>query len=185
MIDIEEISEFKCSISELKKTSYDDSNEQYMTESNLSVYNFDNVMKHYCKSRKIKKYIPSSADAFYVCKNNEMYLIEFKNGRINKEDIFGIKKKILESLLVMTDLFKIHISDTREDLNFILVYNNVKNTSYEEMVQSLDDIAKNDNSMYSLKLFEKIYFKEVFTLNQEEFENDFVKKWKPCNIQIT
>ena len=178
MININNFSKYETSISNLKETSFDGSNEEYMTESSLSVYNFDKVVKDYCKTRKIKKYTPSSADVFYQCKNNEVYLIEFKNGKIDKYEISKIKKKILESLLIITDILEIHISDTRENFNFIFVYNKEKNTSYEDIMQTVNDYAINDNSTTSFKLLKKIFFKEVFTLNKEEFENKFVEKWE-------
>ena len=172
MINIEDIPEFKSSISELKKTSYDNSNKQYMTESTLNVCDFDNVAKDYCDNIKTK-HCTSSVDAFYIDKNNEMYLIEFKNGKVKPSEI---KKKIYETLLVMADILKTHISDTRESLNFILVSSKIK--SSKKIREHVGDKATTNESEFDILKFKNIFFKEVFTLNQEEFENDFVKKWE-------
>ena len=80
---------------------------------------------------------------------------------------------------------------TRENLSYILVYNETKNSSDladETDVQDsasrtviakyfIESKAKKKFIRFDLERFEKLYFKEVFTYNRYEFESNFVSKY--------
>ena len=130
---------------------------------------------------------PCSNDALYIGKDNKIFFVEFKNGALekNKKMIFNVYNKIYDSLLIFNDIVHQNISFCRENLYFILVYNESKNCSEEREVTQEDSpkamISKRIHSKakkkfvrFGLDKFEKIYFKEVFTYTESEFENLFL-----------
>lgn len=93
----------------------------YMTDSKIKVVNFDLVKHEYCKNIGLLD-IASFVEALYF-KDDNIYFIEFKNGRIDKNEVI---KKIYDSLLMFSDISQKDISYFREHLHFILVYNEEK-----------------------------------------------------------
>jgi hypothetical protein len=106
-----------------------------------------------------------------------LYFIEFKNGKIDDKIAHGLGRKIFDSLLILTDIIGKGISFTREDLNYILVYNKEKISSRMRIAKS---VTEKSNTAFKIKVlhkFEKIYFKKVSILNIEEFEKEFVSRF--------
>jgi hypothetical protein len=184
MIDVKSIEILNGAICPLKETSkYNhDGNDFYMTNSELSVVDFDAVKNKYIKKLSLRE-PPKSSDAFYVDNCGEMYLIEFKSGQVR-----DVWLKICNSLLILTDILNKGISYTRQNLCYILVYNETKNPSVEECElqdsQSRTSIGRYVSEKagkrfirFSLERFEKLYFKAVFTATEDEFENRFVRNW--------
>jgi hypothetical protein len=175
MIDVKSRVELSESISTLKETSkddHDDNNVEYMTTSELSAVNFDLVKKKY-KEILFLPEAPKSCDALYYNESEEDYLIEFKNGKVDKRDV---EQKIFESLLVLTDIVNQNISYTRENLSFILVYNKTKNPKMFILSNISNKANKKPNAL-TLERFRRLYFKDVYTVSKEEFETRFVKNW--------
>ena len=128
---VKEINILKNEITSLKETSkylkdQEDRADYYMAASMLEVVNFDSVKSKYVEKLAVPE-TPTSVDAFYVASDGNMYLIEFKSGGLAKRKIVEVKLKIFDSLLLLTDILQCNISETREQLNFILVYNETKN----------------------------------------------------------
>ena len=191
MLDIHNIEILRSSVCSLKETSKSDPDGSvfYMTESLLDVVNFDVVKDKYIAALAVPE-APKSNDAFYASEAGEMYFIEFKSGVISREKTFEIRLKIFDSLLILTDIAKVDISDTRQSLSYILVYNETKNPRIENEKEELQvspsrtEIAKHISKKgqkefirFSLERFQTLYFKNVFTVTEEEFEDKFVKKW--------
>ncbi|MCL2842596.1 MAG: hypothetical protein FWE28_03900 [Oscillospiraceae bacterium] len=86
---------------------------------------------------------------------------------------------MLESLLLLTDIIDKRISDTRHNLNYILVYDEKKNPRDSKMKikEGISRAGTKQFARFGLEPFEKIYFKNVFTVTEEVFENQFVKDW--------
>ncbi|MDR0338039.1 MAG: hypothetical protein LBI18_13215 [Planctomycetaceae bacterium] len=99
-------------------------------------------------------------------------MIEFKNGKINKHEIRG---KIFESLLLLTEELEVTINYTRNNLTFILVYNDSAQGRHD-IDSSLSRKAKLTDVLFGLDCFERIYFKKVLTINKDEFETTFIVK---------
>lgn len=189
MIDIDNIEILKNSICPINEASIDNHNGNVicMTDSLLDVVNFDRVKDAYIESLGVSK-IPKSSDAFYVSKN-KMYLIEFKNGRMDAKKIFDVRRKIFDSLLILTDILQIGISCTRKDLSYILVYNETRNPVNEKenelqispsRVKIADYFLHQGKSKFirfNLEEFERMYFKDMFTVTVSEFEEHFLKVW--------
>jgi hypothetical protein len=162
-----------------------------MVFSNLNVVNFDNVKLKYIQNIPIPK-IPLSADAFFEKSENEMYLIEFKNGRMKIKDGFEVRLKMFDSLLLLTDILSKGVSFTRQCLSFILVYNEGKNeisenneemqisNSRTEIINKTHRLAKENYIRFNLERFKTLYFKNVFTLTVDEFRQKFLTRWEKC-----
>ena len=181
---------FENNISTFKETSIDndDGKEKYMIVSEIKVINFDAVKKEYMKDLGVSE-VPCSIDALYTNDNENYYFIEFKNG-IVKPKIYNIYNKIYDSLLIFNDITNSTISFCRKNVRFILVYNEEKNNqvidkenssiqatpSKNKIAKSFSNKAKKKFIMFGLEKFEKLYFKEVFTYTEKEFENEFLEK---------
>ena len=180
------------STSSIKATSRDDQspNGIFMTDSMLRVVDFDMVKGKYIKNLSLHE-TPKSVDALYTDTDGNTYLIEFKNGTLDKKNQYSVQWKIFDSLLILSDIINEGISFTRQNLNFILVYNNEKNPTdapyagYLQESQSRVNIGeyvyakrgKHRFIRFSLERFEGLCFKNVFTVTKEQFENIFVQKW--------
>lgn len=181
---------FKQNMSTFKETSYDKDGEEpgYMTDSQIQVINFDKVKDGYIKNLALSN-TPCSNDALYFGKDNKIFFVEFKNGVLDERPRrnFNICKKIYDSLLIFNDIVNKNISFCRENLYFILVYNENKNkreackTEQEEsskaiISKKIHKKAKKKFIRFGLDRFEKLYFKEVFTYTESEFENAFLSQ---------
>lgn len=132
---------------------------------------------------------PCSNDALYFGKDNKIFFVEFKNGVLDERPRrnFNICKKIYDSLLIFNDIVNKNISFCRGNLYFILVYNENKNkreackTEQEEsskaiISKKIHKKAKKKFVRFGLDRFEKLYFKEVFTYTESEFEDAFLSQ---------
>lgn len=180
--------EYTSYLSTLCKISTDDANNEVMTELGFPIYNFDSVKRHYINSLFKSEESCTSCDGILWNKYLKL-LIEFKNGK--KIDTKDIHIKVLNSLLILCDINGCNISDLKADLVFILVYNEEKNpvkkeelTQYEkkrhdEVQESInrDSIckyfcknAKTEFVRYDLLKYKGLYFRDVHSYSQNEFE---------------
>lgn len=190
METLDKLEIFKKNISTFKETSLDDcdGNKIYMTESPKKVINFDTVKDDYVRDMRLSD-IPCSSDALHIGNNEKYTFIEFKNGKMNNQKVYDVYYKIYDSLLILIDISDKNISYFRNHLNFILVYNEGKNKDCrgidKQEVQIspskiaigkyfYEEKAKKKFIRFGLDRFEKLYFKEVFTYNEKEFEEKFL-----------
>lgn len=160
----------------LEKASLDDSNEENMSHSKIKVINFDKIAKEYAKKQKIPK-LPTSNDALYISSDNKWFFIEFKNGSIDKAELF---RKIYDSLLMLLELEIIENLDfSRENIYYILAYNSDKKAkipateSLEKNYRYLYSLAKTEQRLFDIRKFEKFLFKEAHTYTIELFREKF------------
>lgn len=112
------LNKHKCT---LQKTSRDGYNA--MCQSQLKVINFDKISKDYCKEKHLTC-LPKSNDALYIANDGSWHFIEFKNGSIDKADIF---RKIYDSIIMLLELGIIpNLDFARQNISYILVYNSDK-----------------------------------------------------------
>lgn len=191
MIRIGDFSIFRDSISTLKETSKDnhDGIDLYMTESTLETVNFDKVKDKYIENMNLCD-SPKSNDALFFNPEGKLIFIEFKNGLIDTNKCFDVRGKIFDSVLILTDIIGRGISFTRENMDYILVYNQERNPDNEnedsakhvQESDSRDAIGKRlmalggeNHIKFGLERFKKYCFKNVFTYNENEFDDNFVK----------
>lgn len=106
---------------------------------------------------------------------------------MKKDKVYDVYNKIYDSLLIFNDIVGKNISFCRENVNFILVYNESKNP-LESGKEDKEDSSKARIGKYfaskanrkyvrfDLERFQKIYFREVFTYTEKEFERNFLSK---------
>jgi hypothetical protein len=171
----------------LKKTSEDINKttaDKYMTLCEKVVINLDVLKNEFVKNMALTT-APMSCDALYLTSQNELFMIEFKNGVIKAKKSYEIKVKIFESLLMLSEKFSRTIDFMRNNLIFILVYNeNVKHgpvqfedTGINKIQGTLFNLAHIRKIRFGLHRFKKLYFKNVFTYSKAEFESEFVAKY--------
>ena len=186
--------------STLKHTSKDDNNEEYMTESTIRVINFDSIGgDKYSKNNKLNIQLKTN-DVLFLHNDKKYTFIEFKNGKLvdktNKIDIKKLKNielKILNSLFVLGDIEEKSLSSLKEITDYILVYNEEKNTPNERnSISEIGNYFINQGNIssektktereeiicFGLEKFKDYCFKNVHTYSKEEFEEKFVKKYE-------
>jgi hypothetical protein len=120
--------------------------------------------------------IPMSCDALCMTSPNEFFLIEFKNGKIDDLKNHEIKVKIFETLLILTEKLDKTIQFTRENVTFVLVYNEDAAPKFY-IHRNVFSHTNNFKVDMGLGRFEKIYFKAVNVYSKAEFESHFVSRY--------
>ena len=188
MINCDNISIFESNRSTLKETSLDKDKHYYMVDSLLEVIDFDKVKENYISGIKLEE-IPKSCDAFYK-KDDKLFFIEFKNGKVLT---FDIRKKIYDSILIFNDIVKCNICDTRKEIEFILVYNEEVNKnnkeckefpgkkiqeskSFKKISDSFSKLGNKEILKFKLGDFQNYLLKDLHTYTENEFQEKFLNK---------
>lgn len=187
----------KNSTDTLENISYDNINDEYITNSQKVAIDFDKVKNLY-NNKNNNSFELKSNDALYIVKNNIYYFIEFKNGDLkdykNKLS-YTIKKdlqlKIYDSWFILSDIEyldgKKYISNmfslSKNCIVYILVYNSKKNGKLIIHERFLNNGKQNlnghksrkiDLELFGLAKFEKFLLKEVHIYDENEFETKFI-----------
>lgn len=188
-IDFDEYPILKNNLSTLKETSIDHHEKnvvKYMTNSERKAVNFDHVKKDYIKGLSLSK-APKSNDALFLSNDKRLIFVEFKNGFMDGEKKFSIRKKIYDSIIILTDILNTGISSLRDKMEYILVYNESANSNEIEVLgknkylvqhsKAYDFIAKGVSRMankeyicFGVNIFENYCFSKVHTYTEAEFE---------------
>lgn len=155
----------------LKEASRDSSNDRddFMTESNFEVVNFDMVKRQYLNELGFSEEDAKSVDAVFQS-GDKYYLIEFKNGTIDSKNI---KEKVKDTLLILGDIVGSTLSDSREKFEFILVYSEElhRNINYRNLIAlHRAQQSKIDFDMFGLNHMQGYYFKNVDALLPQKLE---------------
>lgn len=175
----------------LDKCSYDNANNVFMTNDSRPAVNFDKVKAVHVQSLGLTtESYPDSNDAIIQKKDGKYVFIEFKNGKIvrNKSNDTTVKaeiqyklmEKCYDSVLLLSDIIKKDISWMRENIEYVLVYNEQKNTfspsNLDSVEQSFKVISDNVFSLAGMKeilfgvgKFKKFIFNDVHTYTEKEF----------------
>lgn len=191
MIDLSKYPIFENNKKSFKETSKDDHDGRitYMTESQYQVISFDDVKNEYIKGLGLTD-IPSSNDALLSLPDGSLVFVEFKNGYIDRKDQHDIRKKIFDSMLIFSDIVETGISHTRTKMDYILVYNQAKNSPISGDAktkvsdsEARDIIAKKLLGLghtpyvkFGLGAFKNYCFREVYSYSTQEFEEIFLSK---------
>lgn len=205
MIDVEKypiLSKHKSTLKETSKDSHD-GNDVFMTESLAEAINFDDVKSEYICNLKLSD-SPKSNDALFINSDSLATFIEFKNGFMDNQKIYGVRKKIYDSMLMLSDIVGKNISYTRNHLDYILVYNNAKNPNPKKVYRESEARDSIDKAILSyadqrqikfgIEIFQGYCFRNVYTYTEKEFKEKFVDMlWiidclsyclKHCNVSI-
>lgn len=176
-----------CTLKETSIDKHDINNIVYMTSSGRLVVNFDDVKEEYIQGLSLSE-SPKSNDALFLSKNNKLIFVEFKNGFMDNAKKFAVRKKIYDSIIILTDILNVVISKLKDEMEYILVYNESVNPEEKDVLekkqylvphsQAFDFFAKSISNManteyicFGVRIFENYCFKKVHTYTEEEFEN--------------
>lgn len=190
MINVQNYIEFKDCMSTLKESSKDDNdknNIRYMINDTRDVVDFDMVKTKYANKLGLSEEVAKSADALYDGKNKDIF-IEFKNGNMANQKS-AVRDKVRNSLLLFGDITGRSISYTRNSAEFVLVYNEKKNTdikrvkkSFVQNSESRDKIAgvvhryaKEEFVRFGMEIFKGLFFRDVHTYTVKEFSEYLFK----------
>lgn len=189
MVDLNNYPIFQNHISNLKDTSLDkhDGTHEYMTQSTRVAINFDGVKDEYVLNLGLSE-IPKSNDALFDEGNGNLVFVEFKNGFMDRPKQFAVRKKIYDSALMFTDITSTGISAMRNNMKYILVYNETVNhsnpdtelqkkqksavqpsPSFDSIAKTLGQLAEEEYICFGIKIFQNYCFKEVHTYTEKEF----------------
>ena len=169
----------------LHDISFDEDHDEYMTDSKILAYDFDKIKGEYTRNLHRTENGIASVDAILFLKEKERVLfIEFKNGKnYSAKDLCN---KMRDSLLIYCDISNEHIRSTRNNAEFVVVFNrNNKPIRKEEILfeqvqesESRDNIkdyllskANREYVRWGLEKYIGIYFDAVHTYDQEAFED--------------
>lgn len=180
MTNLSQVSIFNSNLKTLHDTSHDVNNNEYMTNSTYPAIDFDEVKNSYILSNStISTSNMRSNDALIILDkiNGKFLFIEFKNGDIHSSiQKEKIRSKITESLLILNDIIDENLTFDKKNINYILVYNQSKNSSFQnQRNNSLTGIANTlaswSNTSYLINGFDryKAFFHDVKTINETEF----------------
>lgn len=165
--------------SSIKKCSKDTSQgeNEYLVNNDYRVIDFDKLKELFCKEclNTNSMGVVKSVDCYLELDNDEIILIEFKNGKITDAIQGDLKVKLKDSLLILLEAFDKSLVDTRKNVIYMVVYNKSKNKLTNEVFKR--QMAKNAGKKfvrYGLSKFSNTVVKEVVTITQNEFQ----KYWK-------
>ena len=173
----------KNNIDTLKNTSLDTTdNTHYMTNSEFTAINFDEVAKCY-KDDKYLNYMPSSNDALYIVDNSHFYFLEFKNGKIEEDNI---KTKIYDSLFILSDIkyndgykyINSIVEFSKSNIEYILIYNIEKHGKLSFNSHFQQKANKKSKSYGKVLKLKKFILKDINFYSENEFKNKFISKLK-------
>lgn len=165
------LSAHKCT---LKRASKDDDGGCFMCESILQVIFFDKIPKEYCR-RLHCRVLPKSNDALYISQGDNWYFIEFKNGTVEKADVY---RKIYDSIIMLIELKIIpDFKFVREHIHYILVYNPEKYSDMparDKIHSYMYERAESERKLFGIEKLKTFLLKETHTYTPGLFEENFV-----------
>lgn len=168
---------FKRHISTLNKVSIDSEKGINMCGSKIKVVNFDKIPREYCRTKTVPL-LPASNDALYISETGDWSFIEFKNGGIEKADIYS---KLYDSILMMLDMKVIPDLDfCRKKMQYILVYNSseysiVQDSAKRKAIYAhINKCAEREEKLFGLDRFENFLCHDTHTYTSDEFNEKFV-----------
>lgn len=188
LIDFNEYSILKDNMSTLRETSLDDHDPNsiaYLTNSDRGAVNFDNVKRKYVENLHLHEE-PKSNDALFINDMGKLVFVEFKNGFMDGQKKFAVRKKIYDSIIILTDILNVGVSHLRDNMEYILVYNESVNAcekdvlkkkkeavqhsqSFDYFAKSLSRLADEEYVCFGIKIFENYCFSKVHTYTEKEF----------------
>ncbi len=181
----------------MKDASYDDENKTsvYEFDPDMEVLKLDDfsqilgaahhkaIKSKYPDERGLQQHTPSAVDAVCIDENNNWYLIEFKNQKIDSKVLGSVKKKMLSSLWLLFHTYSLSgngMDDitkfAREKVTYILVCSRAKNRSDAMLIHQKEEKGEHytPNSLYG---YIDYYFKDVYVYTEAELRS-FIAKFR-------
>ena len=121
-----------------------------------------------------------------MTRDNKLIFVEFKNGFMDAKKKFDVRKKIYDSVIILTDILNLGISKLRDQMEYVLVYNENINEdekeilqkksyvqpskAYDSLAKGIFGMAKKEYVCFGVDIFKNYCFKDVHTYTEKEFE---------------
>lgn len=177
--DLNEFRLFRDNHSSLQETSKDSSGDKpaFMTNAAHKVINFDDVKTQYLNELNMTEEKAASADALFCGKDDKIYFIEFKNGKL-KYETHNIQKKLRDSIMMFCSITGEQIEFTRKNMRFILVYDGDKNPFdyVKQIAIGKARLAKTSTPLLEFNKIEGFCYERLYAFSKEEFNGKIVDK---------
>ena len=131
-------------LKQLSATSHDANHIRYLTSCEKEAIDFDKVKDVYHDSSGHNGHYLTSADALAFIKNHHVF-IEFKSGTVKGQTKSNVCMKMRDSLLIYCDIEQKYFSYVRENVDFILVYDQKSNDkSIKHYIKNAKCCTSND-----------------------------------------
>lgn len=144
-----------------------------MINNDQCVINYDHVKRYYMNSLKKSEENAASVDTLVQDENGHLYMIEFKNGEIDNKEI---RNKVIESLLIFCDITKNTIEFTRQNMDFILIYNPdlIHIKPLEQRALFLARLGKSFCPFHGLDKFYGFCVQKAYMMTAKEFTDNML-----------
>lgn len=173
MADINQfLQSYQSSQSTFKKTSFDDSNGEYLcSDESQIVIDFDKIIRELYPDSYTR---PKSFDALYVYEN-KIFCIEFKNQKPSKIDNQEVQNKLKDGKTELDKLLQsLNIQSRDYDFAYCI--------AYKKCIEPRDRYkcgVEKDKVLFGLESYKNRGFvKEVFTQNVDYFTKEFKKQFQ-------
>ena len=152
--------------STLHKTSLDDKNDIYLcNDKSQIVYDFDKIVRE-----KYNKPLPSSPDVLMI-NNKIIYLIEFKNQTIKRVKTAKVKKKLIDGMKILNNIFsEFNLDINNYKFNYCVAYKNEESKNRRGITRNM--------IKFDLLQYKGIFFDEIYTNDVQFFTNEFKKYFR-------
>lgn len=185
-------------VSSLHDCSENDSDHNFVYNGKeLRVITMDSVAKHgyiVAKKAKSKDNWVSTADSFVISRDNEWYLIEFKDSKVNANNDKvkrSVLKKVYENWYMILDIlytmkdelplgafdFNNPVDFAKNHVHYILVCSSEKNSEVYKQIKNHALIGE----VYTPPFMQRIkdyLFRDAYIFTEIDLERKFVEKFK-------
>lgn len=161
----------------LHKTSYDSANNEYMTNSELIVIDFDKTKTSYLNNLHHSEEDAKSVDALAKGKDGLVYMIEFKNGNCRNE-AEDIRLKVKDSVIILCDICDKKLKDARNEIVFVLVVNSghSKLTPSDRIAIIKANKSNTTSTFLGLDRVAGLFVKKALILDRGELDRKLIPK---------
>jgi hypothetical protein len=163
----------------LEKIARDQNHGCSMCGSRLKAVHFDKLPAVYSRERHLPV-VPCSNDALYISEDGKWYLIEFKNGSIDKAQLY---RKLYDSLIILIEMgIAPDFAFFREKARYILVYNAEKHpavpqsTGRDAFRDYIFQRSNTEERLFGVEKLQTYLLEETHTYTKEAFQARFVKE---------
>lgn len=153
----------------LHNLSYDSAHNEYMTDSERQAISFDQVKRKYCNGFNMSEEKSESVDAVFESSDGIVF-VEFKNGDARREKQ-RLRDKGNESIMIFCDLMDTTISDTRQYIDYIVVYNEGRTTiTPQDRIRCARQKQSHlPDALFDLGKHEGLCFRHIQTMDRKQF----------------
>ncbi len=161
-------------LKQLSETTKNTASDRNMSDSGKIVVDFDQAKTNYCNSLGKSEEYSASADAFCeTVEEGKYFLIEFKDGEFNSEEI---RKKAADSAYILSGILCKDVNYVRKNIEFIIVYNGeIKRlNSRQKLSIARANRGRENFDIWGLEKICGFYFDNIKAYEKHVFEKEML-----------